>query len=160
MGGNIEVMLEEKRPSGKYEHLFAVLPSELQDTAFLDRIHGYLPGWEIPVIVPDNYANGYGFMTDYLAEIFAELRRRNFITHIVSNVAFDGINQRNQDSIKKTGAGMLKLLYPHLTPDSIPRSAMEEILSLAIEMRKRVVDQLAVIKPSEFSNISYDCRVK
>ena len=76
LGGNIEVVLEEKRPSDKYAQLFAVLPAELQDTAFLDRIHAYLPGWEMPVINPINYATGYGFMTDYFAEILAEFRRQ------------------------------------------------------------------------------------
>jgi len=160
MGGNIDVILEEKRPSERYEHLFAVLPSELQDTAFLDRIHAFLPGWEIPVIMPANYAIGYGFMTDYLAEIFAEFRRRNFITHLSANVVFNGMNQRNQDSIKKTASGMLKLLYPHLSPDNISKEVLEEILNFGMEMRKRVVDQLAIKKPSEFSNVNYDFKLR
>src|SRR5262245_19279576 len=68
LGGNIEVNLAERRPADKYPHLFAVLPEELQDTAFLDRLHAYLPGWEVPIINPANYATGYGFMSDYLGE--------------------------------------------------------------------------------------------
>src|SRR5207248_5099716 len=113
LGGNIEVDLRQKSASSKYAHLFAVLPPELQDTAFLDRLHGYLPGWEMPVINPANYAEGYGFMTDYFAEILAELRRRNYLTHLTAQVTFNGVNQRNQDAVKKTAAGMLKLLFPH-----------------------------------------------
>jgi ATP-dependent Lon protease len=78
LGGNIDTNLDFRQSEQRYEHLFKPLPPELQDPAFLDRIHAYLPGWEIPKIRPENYATGYGFLTDYLAEIFAELRRLNF----------------------------------------------------------------------------------
>ncbi len=153
-------MLEEKRPSDKYAQLFAVLPTELQDTAFLDRIHAYLPGWEMPVINPINYATGYGFMTDYFAEILAEFRRRNFATHVAAQLVFKGMNERNEDSVKKTAAGMLKLLYPHLPPGEVPREQMEEVLEFAVEMRKRVVDQLAIMKPAEFKDACFVSAVK
>ena len=86
----------------RYRHLFEVLPPELQDPAFLDRIHAYLPGWEMPKIRPENYATGYGFLTDYMAEIFAELRRRNFQTHVNAWVDMGAMTGRNQDAIKKT----------------------------------------------------------
>lgn len=160
LGGNIEVNLEQKRPSDKYAHLFDVLPIELQDTAFLDRVHGYLPGWEMAVINPVNYANGYGFMTDYFAEILAEFRRRNYITHVTAQLSFRGMNQRNEDAVKKTAAGMLKLLYPHFEPNEVPERAMEPIMRFAVEMRKRVVDQLAVMKPAEFKDASFECAVR
>jgi ATP-dependent Lon protease len=160
LGGNIEVDLRQKSPSSKYAHLFAVLPPELQDTAFLDRLHGYLPGWEMPVINPVNYAGGYGFMTDYFAEILAELRRRNFLTHLTAQVAFNGMNQRNQDAVKKTAAGMLKLIHPHHLPGEVPTQVMESVLSFAVEMRKRIIDQMAVMKPAEFQDASFDCSVK
>lgn len=160
LGGNIEVVLAEKRPSDRYHQLFEVLPEELQDTAFLDRIHAYLPGWEIPVINPTNYATGLGFMTDYFAEILAELRRRNFATHVAAQIAFRGMNQRNEDSVKKTTAGMLKLLCPHYSPGEVPPDLMGEILSFCVEMRKRVIDQLAVIKASEFREAVFDCSVR
>lgn len=160
LGGNIEVVLKERRPSSKYAHLFDVLPPELQDTAFLDRLHAYLPGWEMPVINPTNYATGYGFMTDYLAEILAELRRRNYLTHIAAQVSFNGMNQRNEDSVKKTAAGMLKLLFPHLVPGEVPREIMDSILLFSVEMRKRIVDQMAAMKPAEFRDASFDCTVK
>jgi ATP-dependent Lon protease len=160
LGGNIEVDLKEKRPSRRYSQLFAALPPELQDTAFLDRLHAYLPGWEMPVINPANYAEGYGFMTDYFAEILAELRRRNFLTQVSAHIVFDGMNQRNQDAVKKTAAGMLKLLYPHLASGDIPRSVMQSVLVFAVEMRKRVVDQMAVMKPAEFQDIAFSCSTK
>jgi ATP-dependent Lon protease len=160
LGGNIEVDLKAKRPSDKYAHLFAVLPPELQDTAFLDRLHGYLPGWEMPVINPANYAIGYGFMTDYFAEILAELRRRNYVTHLTAQLKFNGMSQRNQDSIKKTAAGMLKLLFPHFSPGEIPKNALDHVVAFAVEMRKRVIDQMAVMKPAEFQDVSFDCEVK
>ncbi|HUY33363.1 MAG TPA: BREX system Lon protease-like protein BrxL [Pirellulales bacterium] len=159
LGGNIEVVLEEKRPSRKYPHLFAVLPVELQDTAFLDRLHGYLPGWEIPVINPMNYAPGYGFMSDYFAEILAEFRRRNYQTHVAAQLTFRGMNQRNEDAVKKTVAGMLKLLYPHYAPGEVPAALLEEVLAFAVEMRKRVTDQLAVMKPDEFENACFQSAV-
>jgi ATP-dependent Lon protease len=124
LGGNIEVELRERRPADRYPHLFGVLPTELQDTAFLDRLHAYLPGWEIPVINPANYAAGYGLMSDYLAEILAELRRRNFLTHVSAQVSFHGMNQRNEDAVKKTAAGLLKLLYPHLAPGEVPKPVL------------------------------------
>jgi ATP-dependent Lon protease len=160
LGGNIEVDLKARQPSGRYEHLFSVLPEPLQDTAFLDRLHGYLPGWEMPVINPGNYATGYGFMSDYLAEIFAEIRRRNYLTHVSAQVSFPGMNQRNQDSVKKTAAGMLKLLYPQFPAGDVPKSVMEPVLGIALEMRKRVIDQMKVIKPSEFQEVTFDCSVR
>jgi ATP-dependent Lon protease len=160
LGGNIEVVLQEKRPSDKYAQLFGVLPQELQDTAFLDRLHAYLPGWEMPVINPANYAAGYGLMSDFLAEILAELRRRNFLTHVTAQVTFRGMNQRNQDAVKKTVAGLLKLLYPHLSAGEVPTPALAAVLQFAVEMRKRVVDQLAVMKPAEFQDACFDCSIQ
>jgi ATP-dependent Lon protease len=113
LGGNIDTDLERRAPATHYRHLLAVLPADLQDPAFLDRIHAYLPGWEVPKIRPENYATGYGFLTDYLAEIFAELRRLNFQTHVNYWADFGAMTGRNQDAVKKSVAGLLKLLYPH-----------------------------------------------
>jgi ATP-dependent Lon protease len=140
--------------------LFQVLPIELQDPAFLDRIHAYLPGWEIPKIRPENYATGYGLLTDYMAEIFAELRRRNFQTHVNAWVEMGNMTGRNQDAIKKTTAGLLKLLHPHRTPDTVTRDELVPLLDIAVEMRKRVTDQLAKILPTEFEGVEYGYRVR
>jgi ATP-dependent Lon protease len=155
LGGNIDTDMEQRQPTEGYRHLFAVLPDELQDPAFLDRIHCYLPGWEMPKIRPENYALGYGFLTDYLAEIFAELRRRNFQTHVGTWVDLHTMTGRNQDAIKKTTAGLLKLLHPHRTPETLQREEIEPLVQIAVEMRKRVTDQLAKILPAEFSAVDY-----
>src|SRR5208337_4232240 len=122
---------------------------------FLDRIHAYLPGWEMPKIRPENYSTGYGLLTDYMAEIFAELRRRNFQTHINACVEMGDMTGRNQDAIKKTTAGLLKLLHPDRAPDSVTREELAPLLEIAVEMRKRVTDQLAKILPTEFGGVKY-----
>jgi ATP-dependent Lon protease len=155
LGGNIDTDLEACVPMARYRHLFEVLPEELQDPAFLDRIHAYLPGWEMPKIRPENYATGYGLLTDYLAEIFAELRRKNFQTHVNAWVDMGAMTGRNQDALKKTTAGLLKLLYPHRTPDTLTREEVAPLIETAAEMRKRVTDQLAVMLPAEFSSVEY-----
>jgi len=156
LGGNIDTDLRRKSPSEKYEHLFSVLPSDLQDIAFLDRIHAYLPGWEMPKIRPENFASGYGFMTDYLAEVFAELRRRNFQTFVSAAFDFGSMTGRNQDAIKKTTAGMLKLLQPNLRVEHAKPESLEPIVAFAVEMRRRVVHQLAVMRPEEFGGVKYE----
>ncbi len=137
LSGNIKTDLENRCPLWDYRHLFQPLPEELrEDTAFLDRVHAYLPGWEMPVIAPSDYATGYGFISDYAAEIFRLLRRRNYQTHLVARVRFPaGMSQRAHDAIQKTGAGLLKLVYPHRTPDDVEPDELRFCLDLAVEMR-------------------------
>ena len=159
LGGNIDTDLERREPESRYEHLFEVLPLELRDPAFLDRIHAHLPGWEMPKIRPENYALGYGFLTDYMAEIFAELRRLNFQTHVNRWIDLGNMTGRNQDAVKKTVAGMLKLLHPHRTPETISPDEIAPLAHLAVEMRKRVTDQLAKMLPFEFVNVDYRYRL-
>jgi len=153
LGGNIDCDVMEQRPARRYVHLFEPLPEELQDPAFLDRIHGYLPGWEIPKIEPENYANGYGFITDYLAEIFVRLRRRNLQTVVESASNLSGLGERNQAAVKKTAAGLLKLLFPHRTPETIREHELAPCLAIANEGRQRVLDQLAVMLPGEYAGV-------
>lgn len=160
LGGNIDTNIDLRQPDQRYLHLFQVLPVELQDPAFLDRIHAYLPGWEMPKIRPENYSIGYGLLTDYMAEIFAELRRRNFQTHVNAWIDMGNMTGRNQDAIRKTTAGLLKLLYPHRSPDTLSREELSPLLELAVEMRKRVTDQLAKILPAEFTGVEYSFTVK
>ena len=150
LGGNIDCDTTYRTPAPYYLHLFMPLPPELQDTAFLDRIHAYLPGWRLPKVQRQNYAEGYGFMTDYLAEIFTRLRRRNFQTHVTKWVQFTGMTSRNQDAIMKTTAGLLKLLYPHRTPETLLPAEIEPCLCLATESRQLVLDQLKIMAPGEF----------
>lgn len=160
LGGNIDTDMRQAAPDARYRHLFEPLPPELQDAAFLDRIHAYLPGWEMPKIRPDNYAIGYGFLTDYLAEIFAELRRRNFQTHVSAWVDLGAMTGRNQDAVKKTVAGMLKLLHPHRKAEDLQEDVILPLVEFAIEMRKRTTDQLAKVMPAEFGQVDYSYAVR
>jgi ATP-dependent Lon protease len=154
LAGNIDTDLERKKPADHYLHLFVTLPQELvEDSAFLDRIHAFLPGWEMPKIKPENYANGYGFVTDYLAEIFTRLRRKNYQTIVSAHINFGKMTGRNQDSIKKTAAGLLKLIFPHRTLDTIQENELAVCLDIAIECRQRILDQLSILAPREFSGI-------
>lgn len=154
LAGNLDCDLEKKQPADHYLHLFAVLPPELgNDSAFLDRLHAFLPGWEMPKIRPENYAQGYSFVTDYLAEIFTRLRRRNYQTIVNAHVEFGKMTGRNQDSIKKTTAGLLKLLFPHRTPQTIEKNELWKCLQLAVECRQRIIDQLAISTPGEFKEV-------
>jgi ATP-dependent Lon protease len=123
-------------------------------------MHAYLPGWEMPKIRPENYATGYGFLTDYLAEIFAGLRRLNFQTHVNACMNMGKMTGRNQDAIRKSTAGLLKLLFPHRTPDTVHAGEIVPLLEIAVEMRRRVTDQLAVILPMEFGNVEYSFQLK
>jgi ATP-dependent Lon protease len=150
LGGNIDTDMKLKTPVHRYRHYFEGLPPELQDTAFLDRIHAFLPGWELPKINPENYAQGYGFITDYLAEIFSKLRRRNYQTHVSSKVDFGGITGRNQDAVRKVTAGLLKLIYPNRTTETLTKEELQICLAIAIESRERVLEQLSKMAPGEF----------
>lgn len=159
LGGNIETDIARRQPSEKYAHLFEVLPPELrEDAAFLDRIHGYLPGWELPKVDPQRYAEGYGFITDYLAEIFHRLRHRNYQTLVGAHVDFRGMTGRNQDAVKKTCAGLLKIIFPHRDVETVERAELTTCLEVAVELRKRVLDQLARIAPSEFKEPALEYR--
>jgi ATP-dependent Lon protease len=161
LGGNIDTDLERKSPAPRYRQLFEALPPELgADTAFLDRLHAFLPGWEMPKIRPENYAQGYGFITDYLAEIFTRLRRRNYQTAINARVDFSGLTGRNQDAIRKTAAGLLKLIHPHRTTDDLMDEELQPCLDLAVECRARVVDQLAIQAPGEFKPAQFEPKLK
>lgn len=154
LAGNIDTDIEKKKPADHYLHLFMTLPPELgDDSAFLDRLHAFLPGWEMPKIKPENYAVGYGFVTDYLAEIFSRLRRKNYQTVINAHVDFGGMTGRNQDAIKKTCAGLLKLIFPYKNPDTIEQEELKICLDIAVESRQRILDQLAIAHSSEFKNI-------
>ena len=155
IAGNIDTDIKKKKPANHYLHLFETLPVELSnDSAFLDRIHAFIPGWELPKIRPENYALGYGFVTDYLAEIFTRLRRRNYQTIVNAKVKFGKMTGRNQDAISKTTAGLLKLIFPHKSPETILDEEFTSCFDIAVECRQRIIDQLAILAPGEFKSIS------
>jgi ATP-dependent Lon protease len=159
--GNIDV--QGPMPHEKYYQLFEPLPSFLQVIAFLDRIHGYLPGWEIPKLSPGSYAKDYGFITDYFCEIMHELRRIDVLSPVRGRFELvdcahtaNGISGRDQRAVMKTSSGLLKLLYPH---GRVSDEELLEILELSCEMRQRVRLQLHLIAPGEYDKISLGVRL-
>lgn len=153
--GNIDV--QGSLPHEKYYHLFEPLPDFLQEIAFLDRIHAYLSGWEIPKLTPDSYSKDYGFVTDYFCEITHELRRIDLLAAIrprfelidLANTAH-GVSGRDQRAAMKTTSGLLKLLYPD---GKVSEEELEEVLLLSCEMRQRVREQLHFIAPGEYDRV-------
>jgi len=153
LAGNIEIDTENgvPKPSERYAHWLAVLPPEINtDTAFIDRLNAYIPGWEIKKIRKEYYAKGYGFMTDYFAEILKRLREKAIQTIVSARVDFGGETSRNQDSVQKTTSGLLKLVFPHRDVDSIEMEELKLCLDMAIEARQIIYDQMAVISPGEY----------
>jgi ATP-dependent Lon protease len=127
----------------KNSDLFEALPNQFHDSAFIDRLHAYLPGWEIDVIRSEMFTKGYGFIVDYLAEILRHLRSEDFSNRPDQFFQVsEKISTRDRDAIYKTMSGMLKLIFPD---GSQTEAEVEELLRLAMESRKRVKDQLARI---------------
>ncbi|MBY5873814.1 BREX system Lon protease-like protein BrxL [Rhizobium leguminosarum] len=127
----------------KNSDLFEALPSQFHDSAFIDRLHAYLPGWEIDVIRGEMFTTGYGFIVDYLAEILRHLRSEDFSNRVQQYFKIsEKISERDRTAISKTMSGLLKLIFPD---GSQTEAEVEELLRLALESRKRIKDQLARI---------------
>ena len=124
----------------KHTHLFDDLPENFRDTAFLDRMHFYIPGWEVDIIRGEMFSEGYGFVVDYLAEILRAFRNQDFsdLYQQMFTLSSD-ISTRDRDGINKTFSGLMKILFPH---GEASEEEIEEILKFSIEGRKRVKDQL------------------
>jgi ATP-dependent Lon protease len=152
LSGNIDTDRKSRAVRGNYRHLFQPLPPMIRDDrAFLDRIHGYVPGWQAPQITPANYADSYGWMADYFSEVMHRLRSRNYI-HIVRDRAdFNGMSQRSSAAIGRIASGLLKLVFPHRDADTVQPDEMDWVLSHAVSLRQRVLDQLAIVAPGEFA---------
>lgn len=135
-------------------HLFEPFPDAMaNDTAFLDRMHCYLPGWEIPKYRPDFFTNDYGFITDYFSEAMREMRKISY------GDAYDQyfklgnqLNQRDVIGVKRTVSGLVKLIYPD---GNFDREKIEEVLRFALEMRRRVKEQLKKIGGMEFYDVNF-----
>jgi ATP-dependent Lon protease len=143
--GNLDV--EDNQPDSRYRHLFDPLPSQMIDAALLDRLHVYLPGWEIPKITPTSISNGVGFLTDYFGEILVRLREEDFGDRIRSLEFSTGMTQRDQAAVERFGSGLIKLLYPN---GNVSAEELQEIGALGCELRQRVHNQLVEIAPGEF----------
>jgi ATP-dependent Lon protease len=124
----------------RHSNLFEALPSQYYDTAFLDRIHAYLPGWEVQKLRNEMFTDGYGFIVDYLAEVLKEMRKEDQMHDYKQFFDLsDSITTRDKDSIAKTFSGLLKVIYPH---GEYSEKEAQELLDFAIECRKRVKLQL------------------
>jgi ATP-dependent Lon protease len=141
----------------KTSNLFVPLPEVIRDDlAFLDRIHFYLPGWEIPKMRIEFFTGHYGFIVDYLAEAFKELRKQNFTEVIDRNFSLGShLNARDVKAVRKTISGLIKLLYPH---NEFTKVELAEILEIALEGRRRVKEQLKKMGSFEYHQTSFSYR--
>ena len=138
----------------KTSSLFDPFPEEMgTDTAFLDRMHCYNPGWEIPKFRPDHFTNDYGFITDYLAEFIRELRKENYGDALDKYFRLGrNLNQRDTVAVRKMVDGYVKLLYPN---GEYTKEELEEVLRFALEMRRRVKEQLKKLGGMEFYDVNF-----
>lgn len=124
----------------KHTDLFEELPEKFYDSAFLDRLHYYIPGWEVDIIRGEMFSDGYGFVVDYLAEVLRALRNHDYSDRYQGHFTLSPhLSTRDRDAIHKTFSGLMKILFPH---DGATPSEIEEVLRFAMEGRKRVKDQL------------------
>ena len=138
----------------KTSSLFDTFPPEMgTDTAFLDRMHCYLPGWDIPKFRPEHFTNDYGFISDYLAEFIRELRKEQYgdaINHYFR--LGKNLNQRDTIAVRRMTDGYLKLLYPD---GNFTKEEVEEVLQISLEMRRRVKEQLKKLGGMEFYDVNF-----
>ena len=151
--GNFEVDVEHQQRIG---HLFGPLPSEIRDdTAFMDRIHAYLPGWDVPKVSNELLTNHFGLVSDFLSECWSQLRNQNRVHMIQNKVFFGGaLSGRDTNAVNKTVSGLLKLLYPG-DDVNIPEEDLEWAVRIAMEARRRVKEQQKRIGAAEFRNTHF-----
>ncbi|NPE28175.1 protease Lon-related BREX system protein BrxL [Methanococcoides sp. SA1] len=138
----------------KTSHLFSPFPEAMNnDSAFFDRIHCYLPGWEVPKFRPEHFTDRYGFIVDYLAEFLRELRKRSYSDVIFKYFTFgNNLNQRDVIGVKKTFSGLAKLIHPD---EDMSKEDAQEILEYALVGRRRVKEQLKKIGGMEFFDVNF-----
>lgn len=137
----------------KTSHLLAPFPEAMIDSAFFDRFHAYVPGWEIPKMRPEFFTNQYGLIVDYLAEFLREMRKRNFADAIDRWFKLgNNLNQRDTIAVRRTTSGLLKLLCPHGEYD---KDIVRKCLEYALEARRRVKEQLKKIGGMEFYDVHF-----
>lgn len=138
----------------KTSSLFDPFPPEMgKDTAFLDRMHCYLPGWEIPKFRPEHFTDDYGFITDYLAEFIRELRKEQYGDALDRYFRLGkNLNQRDTIAVRRMVDGYLKLMYPD---GEFTKEQLEEVLKLSLEMRRRVKEQLKKLGGMEFYDVNF-----
>jgi ATP-dependent Lon protease len=154
MVGNFDVDVEQQQRVG---HLLSPLPSEMRDdTAFHDRLHAYVPGWDFPKLNPNEHlTNHFGLVSDFLSECWTRLRNSSRITTLQGRVFFGGaLSGRDIEAVNKTIGGLIKLLYPDPEME-IPDEQLEQIVRMALEARRRVKEQQKRCLKSEFRNTHF-----
>ena len=151
MFGNTQQPIDVMVQTG---HLFAPMPDVIRDDmAFIDRLHCYLPGWEMPTMRNEYFTDNYGFVIDYLAEALKDLRKLNY-TELCDTYFSLGahLNTRDRKAVRRTVSGLVKIIHPHGSPS---KEDLEEILKLAIEGRRRVKEQLKKMGSFQYSQTSF-----
>ncbi len=151
--GNFDVDVEHQQRIG---HLFGPMPKEMRDdTAFMDRIHAYLPGWDVPKIDKELLTDHFGLVSDFLSECMSRLRRESRVAVLQNRVNFGGaLSGRDVNAVNMTTSGLLKLLYPGQS-DEIPDEDLEWAVRIALEARRRVKEQQKRIGAAEFRNTHF-----
>ncbi|MCB0051682.1 MAG: BREX system Lon protease-like protein BrxL [Caldilinea sp.] len=151
--GNFDVDVEHQQRVG---HLFGPLPPEMRDdTAFMDRIHAYLPGWDVPKISRGLLTDHFGLVSDFLSECWSQLRNESRVSSLQNRVFYGGaLSGRDTNAINKTVSGLLKLLYPG-NGDPVPEEELEWAIRIAMEARRRVKEQQKRIGAAEFRNTHF-----
>jgi ATP-dependent Lon protease len=151
--GNFDVDVEHQQRIG---HLFGPMPPEMRDdTAFMDRIHAFLPGWDIPKVNKTLLTNHFGLVSDFLSECWSQLRNQSRIGHLQNRVFFGGaLSGRDTNAVNKTVSGLLKLLYPG-HEDVVPQEELEWAVRIALEARRRVKEQQKRVGTAEFRNTHF-----
>lgn len=152
MVGNFDVDVEHQQRLG---HLFGPMPPEMKDdTAFMDRIHAFLPGWDVPKISKELLTNHFGLVSDFLSECWSQLRQQSRVVMLQNRVFFGGaLSGRDTNAVNKTASGLLKLLYPG--DGEIPDEDIEWAVHIAMEARRRVKEQQKRIGAAEFRNTHF-----
>ncbi|MBK8011744.1 MAG: protease Lon-related BREX system protein BrxL [Deltaproteobacteria bacterium] len=139
-------------------HLFAPMPEVIRDDmAFIDRLHFYLPGWEVPKMRNEHFTDHYGFVVDYLAEALRELRKHNYTEIIDHHFSLGShLNARDRKAVRRTVSGLVKILHPH---GQVSRDDLDEVLQLALEGRRRVKEQLKKMGSFEYYQTSFSYQI-
>lgn len=151
MFGNTQQPIDVMVQTG---HLFAPMPDVIRDDmAFIDRLHFYLPGWEMPKMRNEHFTNQYGFVVDYLAEALRELRKTNYTEVIDHHFSLGAhLNARDRKAVRRSVSGLMKILFPH---GQVSKEDLEEILGIAVEGRRRVKEQLKKMGSFEYYHTSF-----
>jgi len=150
--GNFDVDVEHQQRIG---HLFGSLPENMRnETAFMDRIHAFLPGWDVPKLNKECFTDHFGLVSDFLTECWSQLRNQSRVSTLQNRVFFGGaLSGRDTNAVNKTVSGLLKLLYPG--NDSVPDEDIEWAVRIAMESRRRVKEQQKRIGAAEFRNTHF-----